>query len=316
MRGTIAKMSNSKKDPFTIFIVISILLAALPSLVLAQEGEADILAAMERINRDFELRGLNYRLAQIELYTLGWGQPTNRILMNGCHWVPYDELRYADDDNITYLVVNTLGTTASGLSSSDTEDAIDRAMATWNSQKSLENVEIIKRGEPPWDCTVFDEQDCWANFDNDPSLGRPFSADIVHAGWYPYDFFECFGPGGGHGILGVSVTFIWVDTTSGLPTDINGDNYLDTALIEIYYNDNFGDPHGTRPGNPWGIDVMLPEIDVETIALHESGHALGLGHFGSPPRALMNPYYNGIYQKPAAVDNAGMSALWRSWPNQ
>jgi hypothetical protein len=79
--------------------------------------------------------------------------------------------------------------------------------------------------------------DCWAAYDNDPSPGWPFFADIVHAGWYPYGFFECFEPGGGHGILGVSVTFIWVDTSTDLPTDVNGDGYLDTALVEIYYND-------------------------------------------------------------------------------
>ena len=209
MRGKMIEILNSKK---VLFIII--LLALLPSLVWAQEGDPDILAVIERINNDLELQGLNYRLAQIELYTLGWGQPTNRVLMNGCHWVPYDELRNAEGNNITYLVVNTLGATASGLSSSDTEDAIDRAMATWNSQKSLEKVEIVKRIEPSWDCTVFDEQDCWASFDNDPSPGWPFFADIVHAGWYPSDFFECFGPGGGHGILGVSVTFIWVDTST------------------------------------------------------------------------------------------------------
>ncbi len=299
----------------TILISVIVLLA-LPLLVRGQEGDPLILAAIERINRGLELQGLDYRLAQIELYTLGWGQPSHRVLMNGDRWIPYDPLRFADEDNITYLVVETLGATTNGLTSSDTEDAIDRAMTTWDSQKGLEKVDIVKWDEPLWDCTVFDEQECWAAYDDDPLPGWPFFADIVHAGWYPFDFFECFGPGGGHGILAVSVTFIWWDTALDQPTDINGDNYLDTALVEIYYNDNFGNPLGTRPSNPWGIDIELPGIDVETIALHESGHALGLGHFGPPPSALMNPYYDGMYQQPASVDEAGMSALWRSWPNK
>ncbi|MHC4117626.1 MAG: matrixin family metalloprotease [Planctomycetota bacterium] len=298
-------------------LILALLSLAVPALVRGEEGDPRILLAMERINNDLELQGVDFRLAQIELYTLGWGQPSNRVLMNGAHWIPNDPLRFADGDNITYLVVETLGATANGLSSSDTEDAIDRAMTTWNSRRALEKVDIVKWDEPLGDCTVFDEQQCWAAYDNDPLVsGWPFFADIVHAGWYPYDFFECFGPGGGHGILGVSVTFIWWDNALNEPTDLNGDNYLDTAFVEIYYNDNFGDPLGTRAGNPWGIDVELPGIDIETIALHESGHALGLGHFGPPPSALMNPYYNGMYQVPSPIDEAGMSALWRSWPNQ
>ena len=297
-------------------LMAAVLLMAVPTATWAQQGDPGILAAMERINRDLTLRGLSYRLAQIDLYTLGWGQPSHRMLMNGCRWVPYDLQRYADGDNVTYLTVASRGETASGLSSAATEAAIDRAMTTWDRQKSMQKVDIVKRGEPAVDCTIFDEMDCWADYDNDPSPGLPFAADIVHAGWYPSGFFECFEPGGGHGILGVSVTFIWVDTVTELPTDINGDGYLDTALVEIYYNDYFGQSGGTREGNPWGIGGELPGVDVETVALHEAGHALGLGHFGPPPNAVMNPYYEGIDQEPSSVDNAGLSALWRSWPNQ
>jgi hypothetical protein len=279
------KMSTTRQR----VMMAVVLLMTVPTATWAQEGDAGILAAMERINRDLELRGLTYRLAHIDLYTLGWGQPSHRILMNGCRWVPYDFLRYADGDNITYLVVASQGVTASGLSSAATEAAIDRAMTTWDRQKSLQKVDIVKR-DATGDCTIFDEMDCWAAYDDDPSTaGWPFGADIVHAGWYPSGFFECFEPGGGYGILGVSVTFIWVDTATDLPTDINGDGYLDTAL---------------------------PGVDVETVALHEAGHALGLGHFGPPPNAVMDPYYEGIDQEPSSVDNAGLSALWRSWPNQ
>lgn len=109
------------------------------------------------------------------------------------------------------------------------------------------------------------------------------------------------------------MTFIFVDD-AGVPTDINGDQYLDTALNEVYYNNTFGDWGSDRAGNPWGINVLLPGIDVETVALHENGHSLGLGHFGPPPAALLNPVYAGIRQNPLAVDHAGMQAIWGSWP--
>lgn len=80
-------------------------------------------------------------------------------------------------------------------------------------------------------------------------------------------------------------------------------------------NDNFGNPSGDRAGNPWSINVALPGIEVETVALHENGHSLGIGHFGPPPDAVLNPVYAGIRHSPLPADPAGMTAVWGSWPN-
>ena len=290
----------------------AILLLAAPLVAPAQQGrkgqgDPDILATMEEINIELAALGANYMVVEVEFYTIGYGQPPHRILMNGYRWVPFDPYRGAQGDDITYLVVQS--GTASGLGGTDTDAAIHRAMETWNTQKSLAKVDIVGCSDPGTDVTVYDGYFGYG-------FGDPFVADIVHAGWYPEEFFNAVDPpNGGDNILAMAVTFIWVDAL-GLPTDINGDNYFDTAFVEIYYNDNFGAPLGTRPDNPWGIDADLPGVDVETVALHESGHALGLGHFGPPPSAVMNPYYSGICHEPAAVDKAGMSALWRSWPNK
>lgn len=59
----------------------------------------------------------------------------------------------------------------------------------------------------------------------------------------------------------------------------------------------------------------LADIDVETVALHESGHGLSLGHFRPPPDAVMNPIYAGIRQDLFATDDGANCTLYGSWPN-
>src|SRR5262245_27461171 len=280
-----------------------------PSEVRAQEGDPAVLALMERVNAQLRERGLGLAVEQIEFFTIGNGRPANRIHQQEFRWVANDSRRLADGENITYLVDQSDGATASGLTSAQTEAAIDRALDTWDAHRCLGKVELVKRADAGADPDIFD------SFFGFGGFGNPFLADIVDAGWLPRAYFEAVGgPGGGRGTLAFSVTFIFTDGASN-PTDVNGDNGLDTALNELYDNDNFGNPTGDRAGNPWGINVVLPAIDVETVPLHENGHSLGLGHFGPPPAAVLNPVYAGIRQTPLTPDQAGMNAIWSSWPN-
>ncbi|MFQ5651043.1 MAG: matrixin family metalloprotease [bacterium] len=272
-------------------------------------GDPAVLAMMDQINEQLAAQGLNMAVESIEFFSIGNGRPSNRIHQQPFRWVPNDPRRFAQGIDITYIVDQSAGATASGLSNAQTEAALDRAMTTWNDEKALRKVEIVKRTDPLTDVTIFDA------FFGFGGSGNPFAADIVNAGWLPRAFFEAVGgPGGGRGILAFSVTFIFVNP-DGSPTDINGDNYIDTALNEVYYNDTFGDPGDDRAGNPWGIDIQLPGIDVETVGLHENGHSLEIGHFGPPPDAVMNPVYAGPRQSPMPIDKAGMHAVWSSWPN-
>ena len=290
-------------------LLLSLTVLPLPKVAAQKgEGDPDVLARMRQINEQLRGSGLGIAIEEIQFISIGQARPANRIHQSGFRWVAGDPRRAADGNNITYLVDQSDGATASGLTNAQTEAALDRALATWNADKCLKKTNLIKRADSGADPDIFDAFFGFGGF------GDPFLADIVEAGWLPKAFFDAVGgPGGGHGILAFSVSFIFVDG-NGNPTDINGDNYLDTALNEVYYNDNFGNPGGSRPGNPWGINIALPGIDVETVGLHENGHSLGIGHFGPPPDAVMNPVYAGIRHTPLAVDDGGMCAVWGSWP--
>lgn len=293
----------------SILFVVALLL--MPASVFARQGkhahapgDPATLAMMHEINEQLQSMGLNIAVAEIEYFNIGQGRPSNRILQQPFRWVPNDPNRLADGNNITYIVDQSGGNTASGLSNAETEAAIDRSMTTWDESRCFSKVDIIKRADSGSDVTIFD------SFFGFGGFGDPFAADIVSAGWFPPEFFAAAGASP-TGTLAFSVTFTFVDD-NGNPLDANGDGYVDTALNEVYYNDAFG---GTlRPENPWGINAALPSIDVETVALHENGHSLGIGHFGPPPTAVMNPVYGGILHAPLATDNAAMCTVWAQWP--
>ena len=275
----------------------------------ADQQDTALLRRVNAINAQLAAQGFNIAVEGVDFFTIGNGRPGIRIHQAGLRWVPNDPRRFADGTNITYLVNQSTGTTLSGLSAAQTEAAIDGALATWGSDPALKKVQIIKRPDPGQPDLIF------APLLGFGSFGFPFFADIVEAGFYPRALFEAVGgPSGGRGILAFSISFIFVDG-NGNPTDINGDNYLDTALNEVYWNNTFGDPGSDRAGNPWAINQSVPAIDVQTVALHENGHSLELGHFGPPPAAVMNPVYAGIRLLPLPPDDAGMNAVWGSWPN-
>ena len=281
-------------------------------------GDPKIVAFMKAANKKLQARGLNVAIEEIQYFTLDNARPSNRIKGQEFRWVPNDPRREAQGDDITHLIATNRATTASGLTAAQTTGAIRRALGTWGINPSLDNVDIVERQYPGGDVTIFDEliDDAFRTRFDDfrREDGNPFVADIVNAGWLPRAYFETAGgPGGGRGILAFSVSFIFTND-DGSPTDINGDNRLDTALNEVYYNDTFGDPRDDRSGNPWGIEIPLPGIDVETVALHENGHSLGVGHFGPPPDAVMNPVYAGVRHEPLNPDESAMSSIFSNWP--
>ncbi len=262
-----------------------------------ETSDAEILAGMEQINRELAAEGFTVAVGQVELFTIGDGRPIVRLIQSGIRFVPEDSRRDAHGNRIRYLVDSTASTpvrgdTTSGLMHLQTEAAIDSAITTWQGSPCLEDVEIAKRS-PTADPNIFD----FFLFGDGPPPSQTvlFQADVVHSGWLPFS-------GSPLPSNALAVTIVLFFVQGGQPTDVNRDGYADEAWAEIYYNDEA----------TWRIDH---DIDVETVALHESGHAFGLDHFGPPPVAVMNISYGGVRQVPSPTDAAGLCAVWGSWPH-
>ncbi len=290
-----------------------LLLAAGLSAPAAGEPSSEdlIRGAMARINASLASLGKSVRVDMVEYYTAS-AEPgqivyfNNRTHQLSSDWVSGDPNRDGRT-NITWLsdVSGTEGI-ANPLTLAQTQGAVDRAMATWNSV-ACSTIPLEKLSDYGLDWGYVEFATGWG--------GMPaWYADVTQAGWMPAAFFQALGfPAN---VIGVTYTFIWVDE-NGDPTDMDNNRRSDVAFRETYYNNLF----------PWGIDTNYP-IDVETIVLHENGHSLSLGHFGKlirteangmlhfAPLAVMNAGYTQVQQKLAGTDLASFCAVWGKWPNR
>lgn len=282
-----------------------------PSALRAQEGDPYTIETMEEYNGGLKALWMDIQIEQIEVLTLGNGHASSRLHRQPFRWVAGDARRQADGSNLTYLVDQD-GLATSGLEPGEAEAAIDRAMRSWADIPCFaEKVGMVKRPYTGADPDIFDGLLGYGG------LGDYRSASIVHAGWMPPSFFdEVSGPGSGQTVLAFSVTFIYVGA-DGKPTDINRDRYLDTAANEIYYNEAFSWLIGGGLGNGGGeTDVIgWGGIDLESVAVHEIGHSLGIGHIGAPLEATMNPVYTGEHRVLEPLDGAALCTIWGRWPN-
>ena len=272
---------------------------------------------IKKVNTQLAERGLNIRLAYAETVTSGNSeQPAkgkiifenDRRLRLNAQWVPGDPRRSSDGNTLNYITWGPFATANFG-----TDDAIngipaiDASFDTWDAADNSSKLIITKRPTTA----------------ENPSIilgGNPFLADISQVGFLPGQLFDIvLEPGARENVLGVTFTFVWVDQNDN-PTDINNDGYNDVALKEVWYNDDF---LWTDAGNSGGA------IDIETVALHENGHALGFGHFGKisitglnapnlrlhvSPRAVMNAIILGTQRELLGTDLSSYQSIYGDWP--
>ncbi len=286
-------MKQKKGSLFSVVALIVVL--AFPQAASAID-EASVKAMLKTMNDQLAAAGEDFRIAYVDLEmhdAVGITVYANdRQHQLDAHWLPFDPDRFGTRD--IYWAIDQKDQTLD-IPWTDAVKAIDSAMNLWNTVPCA-SIPLVQVDDQGLDLG-------YVQYLLGMGGVAGWLADITHAGFLPWAFFEIIGgPGGGDSILGVTFTFIW----TARPEHV--------AFREIYENDKFD----------WGIDIRYH--DVETVVAHEVGHGLSLGHFGKifkstngklhfAPRALMNAIYYDILHRLLGTDNASFCSIWDSWPN-
>jgi hypothetical protein len=279
-------------------------------------GDGEVSPALDSINRSLAARGLNVQIERAEFVVANKagaaasGQvvfANDRAKRLETRWVANDERRAADGDHINWLVVDPFMGANTSAGFQDVTASVASAFDTWDNQTCT----TLNIDERQWGGTTFPSAILDFGIPSDP-----FEANINIIGYLPGSLFDAvLGTGASQSVLGVTFTFVFINPDQ-TATDINHDGRDDTAFKEMWFNNDF----------TWTTSGQGDDIDVETVALHEIGHAFEMGHFGKifgtlgnlklhvAPRAVMNAVILGALRSPLGTDNAAFCGNWASWP--
>lgn len=310
----LAACADENVDQNSPFGVAMSEVAAAPDLAPIALGP-DLQATLVAINAELAARGAGVAVRQADMVLAATADPqrattvfaNDRTLRIGYRFVKDDPRRDTQGGVVRQAsFTGLMNAPALGGGTVPAKPAIDASFNTW-SNVQCGKVTIENNALPPG---VFNSQIlAIGGFINDP-----FASDINTVGFIPGSLFDAvLGPGASQSVLAVTFPFVFVDE-DGNPTDIDGDGNDDAAFAEIWYNAAF----------PWTNTGASGAIDIETVALHENGHALGLGHFGKiavknngtlqvAPRAVMNAIILGTLRSPLGTDNGAFCGNWANW---
>jgi Matrixin len=269
-----------------------------------------------KVNQRLAKAGSKYRLSGASFFTVGRGVPAFRQLKFG-GWADRD-LTYMFDVSDYPAGANTAAFSASLTAAYETWDAVPNANINLTRVADTEaNPDVLDAIVTDKDGNCVDIVDVTSPvvLDYNPTTGQidldPV-ADNVVGGWLKPDYFEkCLGSAD---IIAVTWTF-----TGG---DANHDNLVDIAYNEQYFNTEW---QYVTSGSVY-LDFDGP-FDLQSIAVHEDGHALGLGHTGGPndnqpfklhpngrvfdPEAVMNPFNLGGEKRTLfPLDKAALRSIY------
>ena len=294
------------------------------------EEASEVSPVLADMNRQLAASGANVRIAKAELIMDGatWNGATSTLIFASdryrgitSEWVPGDPRRDGRV-GVNYAVGSSHwgpAVTADNGSQQLVPDAqldaqIEEAMSAWRGQSCSAPITrtAIAEGTDP---------DILDNVFRGTAPGPHYvqAADIVQGGWQPGSFFRTIAGGtAGNNIIGVTFTFVFTDAND-VATDIDHNGKGDIGLAEIFYNSRF----------VWSARALPGSVDFYSILTHETGHALGLGHFGKlfvtkhaaadgiqladikyAPYAIMNAAYVAGRNEIAGTDHSSFCQLW------
>ena len=193
-------------------------------------------------------------------------------------WVENDPRRHPADGLTLHYRID-LTELPPGISATDTEAAIEAAVATFNRESCNQNMQLVRMPSDPEASLGWIQGQVLGT-------GTPAApaADITFAGWVEDDFWPAAGV---PDAMGVAMPVLFhADGSSWIwgldafdpnqpATDINDDGKRDLFATEIYFRRS---ANYVLDDDDLGNTLFY--IDLETIVLHELGHALGMDHFG------------------------------------